>query len=1012
MYPARVRDSHRLVCSLVFATAALGSGCGDDRRGAAPSDGSNGGPDAGSPPDAGMGPGTDGGDMPGPTSPFPSDPAGGEFAWVTSGTGAVGPVSVAVDGAGDIFVAATQTDELTVGDVHLPRPTGEALVVLKLTAAGKPVWAQSFRGFTQISAHAIAAAPSGDVVVGGESRDDALVRGAHALADAFGSDGFVLALDGSTGALRWIEPLISPADDRVVGITAGSDAGVGAIYAYGQLGAAASVDGHALPAGAFLLRFDLGGAVRWAQGFAGIDSGSGNALALDPQRGPVIAGRADGAVRFGGQILSGGALVAGFDPDGGLRFVRQILMRFNTFRGKLAVAPDGDVYLASQLAGTPTVVDDPLFIITPTIGEPDPRRDLFLLRMALGETHVFSRVITGDSSASAIDVITDAAGNSYLLGTCAGRVDVDPELHCDSGTGSGVAIASYGADNAPRWSTFLQPGSAAIAAAPGDRVILAGETVAGDVNFGGVHVATQRLFIAALGAGPARPPSPLPAAPAISKVALDGASDTEIRQGGTGTLVIDGVGLDRVTSARLGDRDIHVPASAVTANQLRLPVTVPHGQTPGPLSLTLRNAGGMAQAAAVIVTPIVVGPAASAGGRGTFSSPLSWCAVPYGYGDTVRVLDGTHTCDHGFVAATGLTIHGQSKGGTVIRTGILLDPELSPDPFGTTVIENLTMDGGGISVGHGHAIVSDVSVQRLSSSAFGIIGGKLVATNIDVDGSLRATGIEIIGDGFAAVDGYRYAGGGHGIAIDIPFGRLEARHVTIDAALGILLANGTLTLADSEISTEEVAVDAGNLNTNSGTRSATITNTTLRSTRVALTAAGGPLTVTGCTLERGPGVPGRTAEGIQLFGGTLALSHSVLRGFEFNGIATEPGVNLPDHASSLLLDDVQIDAGDTGISYWSSSQGRLRLRNSHIVGARTGIVLVSGGNDIDFGTEASPGGNQIDAAGGFALDDSDDGRVIGARGTRLNGMSFTGDVQGPASAAGAYRLRGTDLLRF
>lgn len=70
---------------------------------------------------------------PGGDDPFPADPQGGEFAWVVSAPGAGDLVSTAVDGLGNIVVAARQTGEVTLGTVRVPGPaSGEAVVVLKL----------------------------------------------------------------------------------------------------------------------------------------------------------------------------------------------------------------------------------------------------------------------------------------------------------------------------------------------------------------------------------------------------------------------------------------------------------------------------------------------------------------------------------------------------------------------------------------------------------------------------------------------------------------------------------------------------------------------------------------------------------------------------------------------------------------------------------------------------------------------------------------------------------------
>jgi hypothetical protein len=181
-------------------------------------------------------------------------------------------------------------------------------------------------------------------------------------------------------------------------------------------------------------------------------------------------------------------------------------------------------------------------------------------------------------------------------------------------------------------------------------------------SFGGVPVPTEQLFVAALASGAPRPPAPLPDAPVMASVAVDGASDAQIRQGGAGTLVIHGAGLDHVTSARLGDIDVHVPSGAASASVLRLPVIIPHGHAPGTLTLMLGNVTGAAQApSAVTVTPIVVAPTGSDAGRGAFRAPFRLCR-PDGfgarYGDLVLLKRGIHGCSDRLTLEGGVTVRG------------------------------------------------------------------------------------------------------------------------------------------------------------------------------------------------------------------------------------------------------------------------------------------------------------------------------------------------------------------
>lgn len=89
---------------------------------------------------------------------------------------------------------------------------------------------------------------------------------------------------------------------------------------------------------------------------------------------------------------------------------------------------------------------------------------------------------------------------------------------------------------------------------------------------------------------------------------------------------------------------------------------IPHGHAPGPLTLELGNATGVARhPATVTVTPIVVSPTGAADGRGTFSSPMRLCGNNFTFarhGDLVLLRSGTHECDESVGAFSGVTFRG------------------------------------------------------------------------------------------------------------------------------------------------------------------------------------------------------------------------------------------------------------------------------------------------------------------------------------------------------------------
>lgn len=451
-----------------------------------------------------------------------------------------------------------------------------------------------------------------------------------------------------------------------------------------------------------------------------------------------------------------------------------------------------------------------------------------------------------------------------------------------------------------------------------------------------------------------------------------------------------------MTSARLGDIDIHIPPNAGTADQLRLPVTIPHGQATGLLTLMLGNAGGRTFADRVVtVTPIVAGATAGLDGRGTFNSPMSLCkAQDYGnitYGDLLYILNGRHGC--GVYPPRGATARGQSMTGTIVTGG-----GASEDGFDPSVIENLTVEANAFSA---------INV---------FFGGELTLVDVTVR-NRSGSGIYIDGGATATVTRYRYDSSA-GTALIVANGRVRATDVTAsDAYRGVILSNGTLDLSNADLSSDESAIYAGDENTTGGTRKLTIAGSKLRSTRVAVTEALTDVTITDSVLERGTANPGRAATGIQLFGGTLILARSSVRGWDMIGIDAERALASPWNSNILhvSLDQVDVEAKGTGIDFSSAAFGSdLVVRSSHIVGQAGGLIVADGFAAVDLGTTASPGDNSIDSLSGPALVDfrTTAGEPVNAHGTVLNGLGLEGDVLGPVSLPGAYTISGPNIIRF
>lgn len=510
-------------------------------------------------------------------------------------------------------------------------------------------------------------------------------------------------------------------------------------------------------------------------------------------------------------------------------------------------------------------------------------------------------------------------------------------------------------------------------------------------------------------ADPDSPPDAAPDAPndapcdapsgllAITGVTLEGIADRQVRQGGQGTLVIRGSGLDRVTSARLGDLEIAIP-EATSASSLRLAIAIPHGHPLGMLDLALADRDGTASAAGAIeVTPIVVTSSGIGAGRGTFAAPTrlcqAWDALAAA-GDTLLLRNGMYVCNGQLRIPSGVSVAGESRTGTVVRSRVdtrFRGFRVVGVAGETTQFKNLTIED---------------SEEGIRSEGPGVLS----VSSVDVLNTV--SGITVVG-GSARVDGYRYTRQERGrgdIGLTLLSGRLEAAHVEIVGTINV--DGGSLTVTDGDLRGGTYVVFVSGAD--EGTRPVVeIVRTTIRASVFAMFAYSADLVIRDSTIEE---LGQNVGVGIELDDGSLSVFDSTIRGFGDIGILIGGFVDQPVSRQPVVtLIRTQITEADVGVQVINGLQpGRLTLRDTHIAAEREAVSLAGSFAAVDLGTAASGTTNRLDvAAGGTALHDTRTAADadIEAHGLVLNGRTFAGDVIGPAAVPDAYDI-GPNTIHF
>ena len=199
------------------------------------------------------------------------------------------------------------------GATTLTSAGGDDAFVLALDSSGNPLWVKRFGGAVTDGATAIAANPNGTMAFSGFFGGS--VDFGSGPITAAGSDGFVVALTGATGAPLWSRTFGGPGDDRGNAIAIDP---AGDVVAAGYASSALDLGSGPLPfAGAtdaFVAKWGFTGTLSWAREMGTPFADQATSIAVSTTGDVAIAGwvlfpDGDGGV---------GAIDLGTGPLGGV----------------------------------------------------------------------------------------------------------------------------------------------------------------------------------------------------------------------------------------------------------------------------------------------------------------------------------------------------------------------------------------------------------------------------------------------------------------------------------------------------------------------------------------------------------------------------------------------------------------------------------------------------------------------------------------------------------------------
>ena len=271
---------------------------------------------------------------------------------------------VAVDAAGNVYVAGGLKGQATVGNTTLSSTAPQQVpVLLKLTANGEVAWVRQ-----------------GQLV-------------ANALTSQYGGGATTVAVDATGNAVLC-----------------------------GSFNGSLNLEGVALHTvsaqdQAFVARFDTNGSLQWARESVGSTKALPNAVGLDAAGNTYVAGEYEGATAFGSLALTTSGQANGylvkFDPSGSAQWARTVSSSQYSAINGLALTPSGDTYVTGQFGGS-TLLDAATTLTS------QGHSDIFVASYNTQGGLRWAQQAGGSSADMGTSVGIDATGQVYVSGMVAG----------------------------------------------------------------------------------------------------------------------------------------------------------------------------------------------------------------------------------------------------------------------------------------------------------------------------------------------------------------------------------------------------------------------------------------------------------------------------------------------------------------------------------------------------------------------------------------------------------------
>ena len=355
-------------------------------------------------------------------------------------------------------------------------------------------WLAQLGATTYATANAVAATPSGDVVLTGgfDGSMTLATPGAPAILVGSGGGGdiVVVKLSGGDGSPLWAKRFGGTGFDegRAIGVD-----GSGDVFVAGTFAGTVTIGGNVFPSagGDDVLVAKLSGATGepvWARRFGDTGSDSAYALAVDSAGDVIVGGQTRStSVSFGGSNLTGpGHVWIGRygGADGAHRWSRRFGASSDGADFARSIVADGLGNVVFVGTFLPMEPGETLSLGGPTFTSTSG--GIFVAKLSGGQgTHVWSKLVEGQA-AEGQAVAIDPSNAVVVAGNFQGTTTFGADILTSAG-GSDVLLAKYSAAGAPVWGQrYGGPANdrGLAVAALGQDIVVTGD-FAGTANLGG-----------------------------------------------------------------------------------------------------------------------------------------------------------------------------------------------------------------------------------------------------------------------------------------------------------------------------------------------------------------------------------------------------------------------------------------------------------------------------------------------------------------------------------------------